>query len=108
MIRKWSILNRFYSQMGACLPTENQLNGSGQFDFLTGTHPGVRCPRSETSRAKGNTIQVPAILQGEAITRLLQGAFVGFAATADRIADRGTVISFMGGEPVYIVVNEQP
>jgi len=27
---------------------------------------------------------------------------------ADRIADRGTVISFMGGEQVYIVVNEQP
>ncbi len=27
---------------------------------------------------------------------------------ADRIAERGAVISFMGGEPVYIVVNEQP
>ena len=27
---------------------------------------------------------------------------------ADRVADRGTVISFMGGEQVYIVVNEQP
>jgi hypothetical protein len=27
---------------------------------------------------------------------------------ADRIAERGTVISFMGGEQVYIVVNEQP
>ena len=26
---------------------------------------------------------------------------------ADRIAERGTVISFMGGE-MYIVVNEQP
>jgi hypothetical protein len=26
----------------------------------------------------------------------------------DRIAERGTVISFMGGEQVYIVVNEQP
>ena len=27
-------------------------------------------------------MQVPPILQGESITRLLQGAFVGFAATA--------------------------
>ena len=27
---------------------------------------------------------------------------------AERIAERGTVISFMGGEQVYIVVNEQP
>jgi hypothetical protein len=27
---------------------------------------------------------------------------------ADRIAERGTVISFMGGEQIYIVVNEQP
>ena len=27
---------------------------------------------------------------------------------ADRINERGTVISFMGGEQVYIVVSEQP
>jgi hypothetical protein len=27
---------------------------------------------------------------------------------ADRISERGTVISFMGGEQIYIVVNEQP
>ena len=27
---------------------------------------------------------------------------------ADRIAERGTVISFMGGEQIYIVVSEQP
>jgi hypothetical protein len=27
---------------------------------------------------------------------------------ADRINERGTVISFMGGEQVYIVVTEQP
>jgi hypothetical protein len=27
---------------------------------------------------------------------------------ADRTAERGTVISFIGGEQVYIVVNEQP
>jgi hypothetical protein len=27
---------------------------------------------------------------------------------ADRISERGTVISFMGGEQVYVVVNEQP
>jgi len=28
--------------------------------------------------------------------------------STDRIAERGTVISFMGGEQVYIVVNKQP
>jgi formate-dependent phosphoribosylglycinamide formyltransferase (GAR transformylase) len=27
---------------------------------------------------------------------------------ADRVAERGTVISFMGGEQLCIVVNEQP
>jgi hypothetical protein len=27
---------------------------------------------------------------------------------ADRVNERGTVISFMGGEQVYIVVTEQP
>jgi hypothetical protein len=27
---------------------------------------------------------------------------------ADRISERGTVISLMGGEQVYVVVNEQP
>jgi hypothetical protein len=52
-----------------------------QFDFLTGTHPGVRCPRSETCRAKGNTMQVPSILQGESLKRLLQGAAAGAVAT---------------------------
>jgi hypothetical protein len=52
-----------------------------QFDFLTGTHPGVRCPRSETCRAKGNTMQVPSMLQGESLKRLLQGAVAGAIAT---------------------------
>src|SRR5262249_12431520 len=32
-------------------------------------------------RAKGNIMQLPAILQGESLTRLLQGAFAGFLAT---------------------------
>jgi hypothetical protein len=36
----------------------------------------------ETLRVKGTAMQLPPILQGESITRLLQGAFVGFAATA--------------------------
>jgi hypothetical protein len=36
----------------------------------------------EACRAKGSAMQLPPILQGESITRLLQGAFVGFAATA--------------------------
>jgi hypothetical protein len=44
-------------------------------------HPGVRCPRSETCRAKGMLMELPQILQGESITRLLQGAAVGVVAT---------------------------
>src|SRR5207344_880806 len=38
-------------------------------------------PRSETCRAKGNTMQVHSILQGESRKRLLQGAAVGAIAT---------------------------
>jgi Helix-turn-helix domain/Resolvase, N terminal domain len=65
MIRKWSILNRFYLQTGAySTRPRHQLNAPGpSIRFLTGTHPGVRCPRSETCRAKGNTMQVPSMLQ---------------------------------------------
>jgi hypothetical protein len=44
----------------------------------TGTHPGVL---AETGRAKGNTMQLPSILQGESLKRLLQGAAVGAVAT---------------------------
>src|SRR6266700_5249980 len=42
---------------------------------------GCPWPRSETCRAKGNTMQVPSILQGESLTRLLQGAVAGAVAT---------------------------
>src|SRR6266508_5398742 len=45
----------------------------------TGTHPGVRCPRSESRRTKGMRMQLPPILQGESLTRLLQGAAAGAA-----------------------------
>jgi hypothetical protein len=38
-------------------------------------------PRSETGRAKGNTMQVPSLLQGESLKRLLQGAAGGAIAT---------------------------
>ena len=34
-----------------------------------------------TCRAKGNTVELPSILQGESLTRLLQGAAVGAIAT---------------------------
>ena len=61
----------------------------------------VSVPRSETWRAKENTMELPSILQGESLTRLLQGAaagavaimFVGFywggwslGSTADKMA----------------------
>src|SRR6266699_445339 len=42
---------------------------------------GCPGPRSETCRAKGNTMQVPSILQGESLKRLLQGAAAGAVAT---------------------------
>jgi hypothetical protein len=32
-------------------------------------------------RAKGNTVELPSILQGESLTRLLQGAAIGAIAT---------------------------
>jgi hypothetical protein len=35
----------------------------------------------ETCRAKGYTLQVPSILQGESLKRLQQGATVGAVAT---------------------------
>src|ERR1700719_670782 len=72
-----------------------------QFDLLNRDPSGCPWPRSETCRAKGNTMQLPSILQGESLTRLLQGAaagavaimFVGFywggwslGSTADKMA----------------------
>src|ERR1700756_2188422 len=47
----------------------------------SGAHPGVRCARSDTRRRKGTSMQVPSILQGDSLKRLLQGAFIGFLAT---------------------------
>src|SRR5436853_7044579 len=47
----------------------------------TGAHPGIRCARSETCRRKGTPMQVPSILQGDSLKRLMQGAFIGFLAT---------------------------
>ena len=52
-----------------------------QSNFLTGTQPGVRYPRSEAYRAKGDVMQLPKIFQGESLTRLIQGAVAGFLAT---------------------------
>ena len=52
-----------------------------QFNLLNRDPSGCPSPRSETCRAKGNTVQVPSILQGESRKRLLQGAAVGAIAT---------------------------
>jgi hypothetical protein len=52
-----------------------------QFNLLTGARPDVRCPRSERYWAKGSAMQLPAMLEGESLTRLLQGAFIGFLTT---------------------------
>src|ERR1044072_9526869 len=37
--------------------------------------------RAETNRAKGNTMEMPAILKGDSLTRLLQGAAAGAIIT---------------------------
>src|SRR5712672_2807245 len=52
-----------------------------QFDLLNRSPSGCPWPRSETCRAEGYTVEMPSILQGESLTRLLQGAAVGAVAT---------------------------
>jgi hypothetical protein len=52
-----------------------------QFNLLNRNPSGCPYPRSEACRAKGNNMQVPAILQGESLKRLLQGAAAGAVAT---------------------------
>jgi hypothetical protein len=42
---------------------------------------GYPWPRSETCRAKGHTMEMPSMLQGESLKRLLQGAAAGAVAT---------------------------
>jgi hypothetical protein len=50
-------------------------------NVLIGTHPGIHGCRREKWRAKGNHMALPAILQGDSLTRLLQGAAAGAVAT---------------------------
>src|SRR4029450_10352624 len=52
-----------------------------QFNLLNRNLSGCPWSRSETCRAKGNNMEVPAILQGESLKRLLQGAAAGAVAT---------------------------
>ena len=46
-----------------------------QSNFLTGTQPGVRYPRSEAYRAKGDVMQLPKIFQGESLIAVV-GAII--------------------------------
>jgi hypothetical protein len=48
---------------------------------LIGTYPGTAVAARENWRAKGNHVALPAILQGDSLTRLLQGAAAGAVAT---------------------------
>jgi hypothetical protein len=49
---------------------------------LTGTHPGIRCALApKLVERKEIIMQLPPILQGESLTRLLQGAVAGVLAT---------------------------
>jgi hypothetical protein len=47
----------------------------------TGAHPGVRDLAPKHVGRKENHVQLPSILQGESLTRLLQGAALGAIAT---------------------------
>ena len=52
--------------------------------YATGPHQGVRCPHATRARRAGRKaflMQLPPILQGDSLTRLLQGAFAGVVAT---------------------------
>src|SRR5438309_2929187 len=79
MIGKWSILYRLHSSTSAYLirPSASSKRPDLQFNLLNRNPSGCPSPRSETCRAKGNTMQVPSILQGESLKRLLQGAAIG-------------------------------
>ena len=68
--RPKSIINRY------AIPKRSVFNSS-----CTGTHPGVRGLAPKQVGRKGHTMQVPSILQGESLKRLLQGAAVGAVAT---------------------------
>src|SRR5258708_12609360 len=50
--------------------------------YLPEPHPAVRCPRSRNMSDDRSPMQLSPTLQQDSVTRLLQGAFVGFAATA--------------------------
>src|SRR5215207_6678148 len=52
-----------------------------QSNLSAGTHTGVRNHRSGTHRTKGCPMEMPAILKGESLTRLLQGAAAGAVLT---------------------------
>ncbi len=63
-------------------PTDARSQRAGSSFNLTGRSPSGRpWHRSETCRAKGNVMQLPEILEGESLTRLVQGAALGAVAT---------------------------
>jgi hypothetical protein len=79
---KWSQLkSTFPAKARSVAPAGRQRKVFGfSINVLIGAHPGN--PLSPPKRrAKGNHMALPAILQGDSITRLLQGAAVGAVAT---------------------------
>jgi hypothetical protein len=66
--------------------TETPAQGARPFTptwtALTGAHSGIGCTRADfRSGERDISMEMPAILRGESLTRLLQGAGVGAAAT---------------------------
>src|SRR5260221_7369748 len=81
-----SILYRLLLLMGApflrFLRSSRCRKATGLSIQLTYRDPSGRpCARSETCRTKGNTMQMPSMLEGESLKRLLQGAAAGAVAT---------------------------
>src|SRR5437588_3349972 len=78
-----SILYRLLLLMGArFLRSSRCRKATGLSIQLTYRNPsGCPCARSERCRARGNTMQLPSMLQGESLKRLLQGAAAGAVAT---------------------------
>jgi hypothetical protein len=68
--------------MGACFFSTNacSIRPALQDSFLTGIRSGLRCSWLQ-NLSKEIIMEMPPILQGDSLTRLLQGAFVGFVAT---------------------------
>src|SRR3954447_4218156 len=77
LFSRWSILYRFNCEIGACfILTECLLKTAGTLRQLFDRTPArvFRCSLLQ-NLSKETIMEMPSILQGDSLTRLLQGAF---------------------------------